>query len=145
VALLWAEGKREAALHLEELWNELARTLPLSLLCAYPLSAFGHERDATPLLEICGEHSHVIPAESYTAVVSAEERLRAIIQLQRKASAFEGERSERVRLAAIVKSSDDAIVGKTLDGIITSWNGAAGRLVGSSAAEALGPDDFIVI
>jgi two-component system cell cycle sensor histidine kinase/response regulator CckA len=41
-------------------------------------------------------------------------------------------------LAAIVESSDDAIVGKTLDGIITTWNPGATRLYGWSAAEALG-------
>jgi PAS domain S-box-containing protein len=44
----------------------------------------------------------------------------------------------RFRLAAIVESSDDAIIGKDLDGIITDWNKGAERIYGYSAEEMVG-------
>lgn len=45
---------------------------------------------------------------------------------------------EHARLAAIVTSSNDAIVGEDLDGLITSWNKSAERIYGYSATEVLG-------
>jgi signal transduction histidine kinase len=95
VALLWMEGKADAAIRLEELWNDLARTYAFSLRCAYPMSSFSREEHGDLLLKICAEHSTVIPGESYTALVSENERLRGIAQLQQKAAALETEIAER--------------------------------------------------
>ena len=48
-------------------------------------------------------------------------------------------------LASIVASSDDAIVSKTLEGIITSWNAGAERIFGFTAAEAIGQSIMLVV
>ena len=51
---------------------------------------------------------------------------------------------ELAQLAAIVESSDDAMIGKTLDGRITSWNPAAERIYGYSAADTVGKHIFLL-
>ena len=98
VALLWDRGKAEAAIRLEQLWNGLARSKSFSLFCAYPISSFSHERDLDLLMKVCGEHSAVIPTESYTELVNEDDRRRTVVQLQQKAKALETEVAEHKRL-----------------------------------------------
>ena len=50
-----------------------------------------------------------------------------------------------IHLASIIASSDDVIVTKTLEGVITSWNPAAERILGYSAAEAIGQNIRLII
>ncbi len=52
---------------------------------------------------------------------------------------------ECLRLAAMINSSDDAIIGKTPEGIITSWNDGATRLYGFAPAEAIGQAIALII
>src|ERR1700690_3679919 len=51
----------------------------------------------------------------------------------------------RLRLSAIVESSDDAIIGKDINGIITDWNNGAERLFGYSADEMIGKSISILM
>jgi PAS domain S-box-containing protein len=66
---------------------------------------------------------------------------------QLAAEVTERKRAEEARalLVAIVEASDDAIVSKTLDGVITSWNVGAERIFGYSRAEAVGRSIDIII
>jgi hypothetical protein len=58
-AVLWAEGRKEAAMRLEELWNALDARDEFSLLCAYPQSRFLGEDGQQRQFEICTLHRHV--------------------------------------------------------------------------------------
>ncbi|MFY9530806.1 MAG: PAS domain S-box protein, partial [Candidatus Acidiferrales bacterium] len=142
VALLWADCKVEAAIRLEQLWNDLARTYSFSLCCAYPMSGFYREQHGEPFLRICAEHSAVIPSESYTSLAGEEQRLRNIAQLQQKAQAFEAEmelRQSEERFRLLTDAVQDyAIFMLDPEGRISSWNSGAQRIKGYETSEIIG-------
>ena len=59
VGLLWAEGKTDAAIRLEQLGNDLAKIHKVDILCAYPLSSIHGREDEHLFQRICEEHSAV--------------------------------------------------------------------------------------
>jgi signal transduction histidine kinase/ActR/RegA family two-component response regulator len=95
VALLWAEGKYDAAIELEQQWNELKQKTPFSLYCAYPMGDIGKKEFDEPFRHVCLTHSKVLPAESYSSITDSNDKLRAIALLQQKARSLEVEVAER--------------------------------------------------
>ena len=58
-SVLWAEGKADAAIRVEQLWDEVGKTLGVDILCGYALSNFHGEKDEHGFQSICAEHSAV--------------------------------------------------------------------------------------
>jgi hypothetical protein len=71
VDVLWQRGERDAAIRLEVLWNELARTEAFSLLCGYAIGTFYKD---TGVEEICAHHSHVVSPDGKATRVAAVAR-----------------------------------------------------------------------
>jgi PAS domain S-box-containing protein len=142
VWLLMAQGKPQAALRLEQLWNDLSHANAFSLLCAYPISGFSKQQLTEAFLQICGQHSTVLPSESYTLLSNEDERLRTIAHLQQQANLLREEQALRrreERFRCLVEAiQDDAIVMLDTEGRVTSWSAGAERIKGYTAAEIIG-------
>src|SRR5581483_8433344 len=136
VALLWAEGKAEAAIRLEQLWNELARVHSFHLHCAYPISYFQDARHAELIEKVCAEHSHVIPDESYTSLEGEDERLRTIALLQQKAQALANEIAERKRAQYELQLREAELTDFLENGVVgMHWVAADGTILWANKTE----------
>jgi len=62
VDVLWRDGNTEAALRLEDFWNEIEKEIPFSLLCAYSLDRFFGECATAGFESICRRHDQVVPS-----------------------------------------------------------------------------------
>ncbi|MEA3192710.1 MAG: hypothetical protein QOD26_1043 [Betaproteobacteria bacterium] len=65
VDVLWQRGERDAALQLEEFWNELARLQAFPLFCAYRMDPLDDGVYGGALESVCKAHTHYIPALDY--------------------------------------------------------------------------------
>ncbi len=96
VALLCACGETAEALRLERLWNRQSRERSFSLLCGYPIEQFAGSDNGGLLDDVCAEHHRLIPTESFSVLSTDEERMRAVVDLQRRVrSAGSEERGRR--------------------------------------------------
>ncbi len=78
-------------------------------------------------------------------VRDARGRARRVVGVMRDVTQRQAAEEATLRLAAIVASASDAIVGKTLDGVISSWNAAAERIFGYTAREMIGRSVFAMV
>jgi len=149
VALLWAAGNRAAAIRLEELWTDLGKAHAFALYCAYPLNGVGHADLAGSFADVCGCHSQVLPAETYTTLATTDDRLRAIAGLQQQARSLEAEIAHREQveaalarrereLADFFESAVEGLHRVGPDGTILWANKAELDLLGYAADEYVG-------
>lgn len=95
---------------------------------------------------LIAKNGKIVPIEDSAAPIRSKSgEIEGAVLVFRDVTEMRRAVDTRLRLAAIVESSDDAIIGETLDGKISSWNKGAQQLYGYSADEVIGQPLSILI
>ena len=145
IVLVNAQTERLFGYRREELAGQPVEILvPDAIRAGHPARRAGYVADPRPRqmgegIELAGRRrdGSTFPAEISLSAVDADESILVMAAVRdvterREASAT------AARLASIIQSSHDAVIGESLDRVITSWNPGAERLYGYSAAEMIG-------
>ena len=149
VALLCADGNAEAALRLEELWNDLGGRHTFSLMCAYPMNLFASAEHAETFRHVCRTHSRVRPSESLAANDDGQDLARTVAALQQKAISLQTEIARRTaaeqtlrrreqELADFLENAAEGLHRVGRDGTILWANAAELELLGYDEDEYVG-------
>ena len=137
VGLLVAQGDCEAAIRLEQLWNDLARKHSFSLRCAYPMDEFSGNKRTEAFLRICAEHSGVVVNRESANGDTTKAPQRSVSQnLNPPADAAKMQNDSFRLLADAVE--DHAVLMLDLDGCVSTWNKGAELVTGLRHEQVMG-------
>jgi two-component system, cell cycle sensor histidine kinase and response regulator CckA len=145
IALVNAQAERLFGYRRDELVGQLVEMLvPDAVRPVHPGHRAGYAADPRPRpmgagTELAGRRrdGSTFPAEISLSAIDTDEGI-LITAAVRDITERRRANETAARLASIIQSSHDAVISKTLDHVITSWNPAAERLYGYTAAEMIG-------
>ncbi len=151
VAILWANGKFDAAVALEQLWNRLAETHSFGLHCAYPVKGFDQGDHGDYFLKICAEHSEIVSDETCASLTGSWDKIPVASCLQQTTQALAAEKIERkepekllrhreTELAELLDNAPDGVYQTDLAQKILWANKALLKLFGYTTQECIGHD-----
>jgi PAS domain S-box-containing protein len=136
VDLLTRDGNPQAALRLEEYWNELGKVHPFVLFCAYAMDGFASDEQRQQFERVCHVHTHVVPAEDFVGESDPQALRLQISLLQQRSRALETELGRRRKLEAALRHREQDLTDfleNAVEGL--HWVGPDGTVLWANPAE----------
>jgi PAS domain S-box-containing protein len=136
VDLLCRDGNPQAALKVEQFWNDLGRLYPFVLLCAYAMERFSSDQQRQRFQQVCESHTHVAPTEDYVGESDPQALRRQISLLQQRSRALETELARSQQLEAALRAREQELTDffeNAVEGL--HWVAADGTILWANPAE----------